>query len=117
MKCGDGGAREQSMKVMSSLKNEEGGKGSERRLLGMVERSWDLSLECLNPGSVAYQLCDFPQITHLSELYFSRVLKWGHYDHHHFIDLTALLGGLEKRTCMKCFGEAARQTAVLLITP
>lgn len=69
------------------------------------------------PKSVAYQLCDLPQITHFSELYFSRVFKWGHYDHHHLTDLTALLGGLEKRTCMKRFGEAARQRAALLITP
>lgn len=36
------------MKVISSLKNGGGGEGSEGRLLGMVERSWDLSLECLN---------------------------------------------------------------------
>lgn len=33
----------------------------------VVERSWELRCGCLSPGSVAYLLCDLPQIPHLSE--------------------------------------------------
>lgn len=52
------------MKVMNSLKNEEGEKkerkGSEWRLHGVVERSWDLDLGCLSPDPGTYQLWEIP---------------------------------------------------------